>query len=149
MTYPNYPFNYGYNPQFVQNQQQQPQQPQNSIVGVSSENEARAYPVGINTSVTFRDESQPNTFYTKTMGSSPLDSPTFECYKLVKIDSVSNALQAKETPDKKEDIDLSVYALKDDFKGVYDRINGMQKEINNLREKFKKRIMREVDEDDE
>lgn len=151
MTYPNYSW---YNPQYLQNAQQIPQMAQmqqtqqNSIVGVSNENEARTYPVGINTSVTFRDESQPNTFYTKTMGSSPLDSPTFECYKLVKIESVSNAQQATETPPKEKDIDLSVYALKTDVETILGLIEGVQNDITKLKDKYKKRILKEVEDDE-
>lgn len=149
MTYPNYPYsNYGYNPPYMQNTQQIQQTQQNSIVGVSNENEARMYPVGINTSVTFRDESQPNTFYTKTMGSSPLDSPTFECYKLVKIDSVSNGLQATEKPSKDKDIDLSAYALKTDVETVLGLIEGVQNDITKLKDKFRKRILKEVEDDE-
>ena len=150
MTYPNY----NCNPNYYYPQPQMPQQTvsngngSSSFVGVQNEQEARSYPVAPGNSVMFRDEYAPY-IYAKTMGKSALDMPVFEKYRLVKEDSVSMASEPSEMPSKEKDIDLSVYALKDDFKGVYDRINGMQKEINNLREKFKKRIMREVDEDDE
>ena len=120
---------------------------QSGFVSVQSEQEARIYPVALGNSITFMDECAPY-MYIKTMGRSRFEQPTFEKIRLVR-EEPADASSATESHENAKDIDLSVYALKDDFKGVYDRINGMQKEINNLREKFKKRIMREVDEDDE
>ena len=56
---------------------------QNGFVSVRSEAEARNYPIAPGNSITFKDETSPYV-YTKTMGFSQLDRPTFEKYKLVK-----------------------------------------------------------------
>ena len=81
---PNY-----YNPYFQQPQMNyQPQQPQiqnNGFISVPSEEVARNYPVAPGNSVTFKNENAPYV-YTKTMGFSQLDRPSFEKYKLVKED---------------------------------------------------------------
>ena len=68
-------------------QQMQPiQMPtQNSFVTVRGENEAKSYPIAPGNSITFKDETAPY-IYTKTMGFSQLDRPSFEKYKLVKED---------------------------------------------------------------
>ena len=81
---PNY-----YNPYFQQPQMNyQPQQTQiqnNGFISVPSEEVARNYPVAPGNSVTFKNENAPYV-YTKTMGFSQLDRPSFEKYKLVKED---------------------------------------------------------------
>ena len=81
------------NPYYYQNmpqipQQQMAQQPMQQIqnggfVSVRNEIEAMNYPVAHGMSVTFKDETAPY-IYTKTMGFSQMDRPTFEKYKLVK-----------------------------------------------------------------
>ena len=87
---PNY-YNYPYYQQQYQQmpQQTQPQlQPQiqnNGFISVPSEEVARNYPVAPGNSVTFKNENAPYV-YTKTMGFSQLDRPSFEKYKLVKED---------------------------------------------------------------
>ena len=118
------------------------------FVGVQNENEARAFPVALGNSVTFRDESQPNTFYTKTMGNSPLERPIFEKYRLVKEDAAVSAPDASETASSIKDIDLSIYALKDDLKAFEGQIVEIRKELAAL--KPKRKVIREVEvEDDE
>ena len=80
---PNY-----YNPyqQYYQIQPQPTQQIQNNgFVSVRNEMEARNYPIAPGNSITFKDENAPYV-YTKTMGFSQLDRPSFEKYKLVKED---------------------------------------------------------------
>lgn len=116
------------------------------FVGVQNENEARAFPVGLGNSVTFRDESQPNTFYTKTMGNSPLDRPIFEKYRLVKEETATFMQDAPETAQNTKDIDLSIYALKTEIEPILTMLSDMKKEISILK---KKKIMREVEVDDE
>ena len=64
-------------------QQPQAQIQNGGFVSVRNETEARNYPVGLGTSVTFKDETAPYV-YTKTMGFSQLDVPKFDKYKLVK-----------------------------------------------------------------
>lgn len=150
-NYPYYPNPYGtYQPnnQNVQTYQAQ-QNNQSGFIGVASEAEARMYPVGLGNSITFRNESQPNTFYTKTMGSSPLDRPIFERYRLVKEDASENAPQAAETPAKEKDIDLSAYALKDDLKAFESDLSAVKRDIAILKERTKKKTVREVEYDDE
>lgn len=65
--------------------QQQPTQT-SGFISVRSEQEARNYPVAPGNSITFKDETSPYV-YTKTMGFSQLDRPSFEKYKLVKEDT--------------------------------------------------------------
>jgi len=71
-------------PQY-QPQQTQPQIQNNGFISVPSEEVARNYPVAPGNSVTFKNENAPYV-YTKTMGFSQLDRPSFEKYKLVKED---------------------------------------------------------------
>ena len=100
---PNYynPYQQQYYP--MQNQPQyQPQQtpPQiqnNGFISVPSEEVARNYPVAPGNSVTFKNENAPYV-YTKTMGFSQLDRPSFEKYKLVKED-------VEEVPENSNSID--------------------------------------------
>ena len=80
--------NYYQNIPQYQPQQQMAQQPMQQIqnggfVSVRNEIEAMNYPVAHGMSVTFKDETAPY-IYTKTMGFSQMDRPTFEKYKLVK-----------------------------------------------------------------
>lgn len=75
-----------YFPNYQQNYQQaqQPMTIQNGgFISVRSEMEARNYPIAPGNSITFKDENAPYV-YTKTMGFSQLDRPTFEKFKLVK-----------------------------------------------------------------
>ena len=88
---PNYynPYQQQYYP--MQNQPQmnvaptQPQIQNNGFISVPSEEVARNYPVAPGNSVTVKNENAPYV-YTKTMGFSQLDRPSFEKYKLVKED---------------------------------------------------------------
>ena len=145
-----YPNPYGsYQPsQSAQAYQAQPNS-QGGFIGVQNENEARLYPVAPGNSVTFRDESQPNTFYTKTMGNSPLDRPTFERYRLVKEDVAAAVTEATESPSKEKDIDLSAYVLKTDLQPFEDVIAAIKKDIAVLKDRTRKKPVREVDYDDE
>lgn len=71
------------NPNMMQNMQQAQNTQTNGIISAPNEEFARNYPVAYGNSVTFRDESLPY-IYTKTMGFSQMDRPTFDKYKLVK-----------------------------------------------------------------
>lgn len=73
----------------------QANQPSSGFVSVRSIQEAQNYPVAPGNSVMFRDEYAPYV-YTKTMGQSQLDRPTFEKYRLVKeeVDAQPSALYA-------------------------------------------------------
>jgi len=121
-------YNQNYNPY----QSQLQQQPQNirsgSLVSVSSEEEARMYPVGPGNSVTFKNENMPY-IYTKTMGFSQLDRPTFEKYKLVK----------EETPEYSSLAQQPQYASKDELTEVINKVMDLQEEIIALKGEDKKR----------
>ena len=123
---------------------------QNDIIGVQSEQEARSYPVGLGRSILFRDETEPLRFYVKTMGNSPLEVPKFEKYRLVKDEDITElAPKSVETENKTEDIDLSAYALKTDLQPFQNEIDAIRKDISTLKERTKKKVVREVDYDDE
>lgn len=113
-------------------QSQLQQQPQNirsgSLVSVSSEEEARMYPVGPGNSVTFKNENMPY-IYTKTMGFSQLDRPIFEKYKLVK----------EETPEYSSLAQQPQYASKDELTEVINKVMDLQEEIIALKGEDKKR----------
>ncbi len=93
MVYPNYYPQYQTQYQAQMPTQAQPQmqpqaQPQmqtNGLISVHNEQEAKNYPIAVGNSITFKDENAPY-IYTKTMGFSQLDRPTFEKYRLVKED---------------------------------------------------------------
>lgn len=99
-------YNYYNNPYAYQAQAQPQMQIQNSgFVPVRNEQEARSYPVAPGNSVTFKDETVPY-IYTKTMGFSQLDRPSFEKYKLIKEEvseetSPTDVVQKFETEIKK------------------------------------------------
>lgn len=139
-----YPQNYGVQPPI-----QQPATQYNGIVSVQNEQEARMYPVEPGKSVTFCDETAPY-LYTKTMGRTQFDRPVFTRYRIVKEDdTVSNASEPSKTDEKKTDIDLSLYALKDDLKPILTQINNAVKDIQWLKEKVKKKPQREANDYDE
>lgn len=145
MAYPFYPatYNPGYNQYnaFQQMQQPQNQQIQNGgLVSVRSEEEARNYPVAPGNSVTFKNESAPFV-YTKTMGFSQLDRPVFERFRLVKED----AENAPKTDDKKQDIDMSVYALKTDLGAILAEIDAIKATVESI--KPKKPVKKEKDDE--
>jgi len=108
MPIPNYynPYQPSYYP--TQMQQTSPQIQSNGFISVRSEMEARNYPVAPGNSITFKDENAPYV-YTKTMGVSQLDTPSFEKYKLVKEDVINAQEQIaegnKDIEDIKSDID--------------------------------------------
>ena len=122
------------NPYLMNNPYMQTAAP-DSFVGVQNEHEARIYPVAPGKSVTFRDESQPTIFYTKTGGASPLDAPVFEKYKLVKEESPAAITEATEIPAKDKDIDLSAYVQKDEILALHEAIEALQKDIAALKNK--------------
>lgn len=58
-----------------------------TMIPVQNKEEAQKYPVAPGNSVDFKDENAPY-IYTKTMGFSQFDTPTFEIIRLVKEDEV-------------------------------------------------------------
>ncbi len=151
MAYPNF-YPQFYQPLYPQPQQPiyQPQpQPQNlsnntattpqiqngGLVSVHNENEAKNYPVSLGTSVMFKDESEPNVIYTKTMGFNQLDAPTFTRYRLVKEDAPTSTLK-DDTEPKTEKVDNSMIDdLKADMGVMREDIDSMWKEIELLKKK--------------
>ena len=134
MAYPYYTatYNPGFNP-YIQQQMQQPQNQQiqnGGLISVRSEEEARNYPVAPGNSVTFKNESAPFV-YTKTMGFSQLDRPVFERFRLVKED----AENAPKTDDKKQEIDLSAYALKTDLAAILGEIDAIKATVEAMKPK--------------
>ena len=118
-----------YNPYFYPNQYgqtmaQQTQQPtmsqvpmNNTLILVRSEDEARNYPVGLGTSVTFKNEREPY-IYSKTMGFSQLDRPVFEKYKLVKEETAEQEIGTAEA---------TISALRGEIEKLWDEITSLKK----------------------
>ena len=123
------------NPQQLNQQQaQQQQQIQNGgFIPVPSEDYARNYPVAPGNSVTFKDEKQPYV-YTKTMGFSSLDRPVFEKFRLVKEEEYLPE-NAPKTDDKKQDIDMSAYALKTDLAAILAEIDVIKANVDAMQKK--------------
>lgn len=125
----------------VQQQVIQPQVQQGGFVPVTSENDARMYPVAPGNSVTFIDENSPYC-YVKTMGFSQLDRPKFEKYRLVKEEETPVA----EEPEKPE------YITKDCLESINLDFESIRKDIEEMKEKIaklsKRRIVKEVEVDE-
>ena len=120
-----------YNPYFYPNQYgqtmaQQPQQQMsqvpmnNTLILVRSEDEARNYPVGLGTSVTFKNEREPY-IYSKTMGFSQLDRPVFEKYKLVKEETAEQEIGTAEA---------TISTLRGEIEKLWNEIGNLKKEID-------------------
>lgn len=132
MPYYGQNYMYGYqNPQNTyQNLQGGYQTPQNgyqtSFVHVQSENEARAYPVAPNNSVTFIDENRPY-LYTKTADASQLGGSRFEKYRLEKeATEGSNSFQ-------KHEYNFSNFATKEQIEALESKINALEARLNEPR----------------
>jgi hypothetical protein len=89
---------------------QQMQIQNGGFVSVRSIAEAQNYPVAPGNSVTFKDENAPYV-YTKTMGFSQLDRPTFEVFRLVKE-------ELSQTPNTKIDYQQQIDNLKQEIEGI-------------------------------
>lgn len=119
--YPNYmmqPQNQIGTQMSLANQQQPTMQIQNGgLISVRSEMEARNYPIAPGNSITFKDENSPYV-YTKTMGFSQLDRPTFEKFRLVKEEALESLQNASNSAFQPQQVDLSSYALKTDVEAL-------------------------------
>lgn len=121
----NYPYPYGQMQQPMQQPAQQMQIQNGGFVSVRSEMEARNYPVGYGTSITFKDETGPYV-YTKTMGFSQLDRPVFEKFKLVKENAQEPILEEKNT-----EVDNSaIEAIKGEIGQIWKEIEALKKEAH-------------------
>jgi hypothetical protein len=140
-----YPQNYQQTQQPIQQPAQQQMQIQNGgFVCIRGEQEAREYPIAAGTSITFKDETAPY-IYTKTMGFSQLDLPQFEKYRLVKEDSTATQGNAHTGDEANKAIDLSCYVKQDEFEAITAQIEGLKKEIEELKAK---KVKKEVVKDD-
>ena len=97
-------------------------QQQTGFISVRNIEEARNYPVAPGNSITFKDETAPYV-YTKTMGFSQLERPTFERYKLVKEDDVIQ--------------EMSQYASKQEISGLSGEIEQIKDKIRELEDRLK------------
>lgn len=133
---------YGYPMQNQQVQNVQPQTQQQIQSGgflqVPNEEYARNYPVALGNSVTFKDESAPY-IYTKTMGFSQLDNPTFDKYRLVKEESKSSQNEPL-----KEDTDKMSYdELKAQIEDAKREIRDIRRRVENLADRSNPKYKKE------
>jgi len=116
------------NPNMMQNVPQVQNTQTNGIISAPNEEFARNYPVAYGNSVTFRDESLPY-LYTKTMGFSQMDRPTFDKYKLVKESAEEVApVPVPEPKNYDGDIDL----LKSDIESLKAENENLKAELEDL-----------------
>jgi hypothetical protein len=105
---------------------------QSGFIPVQNENEARMYPLAPGTSATFIDENAPYC-YTKTLGASQLDRPTFKRFRLVEeIDSAQDAPQGSQSRVSNQSIDLSKYALQADLDAFSERLDALQTQLDSM-----------------
>lgn len=117
----------------LQNSQQNQQTQSAGFVSVRSEAEARSYPVAYGNSVTFKDETAPY-IYTKTMGFSQLDRPTFEKFKLIKEDTPTEQPETASKPlPEVKDYTEDIEKLKSDIVNARVDIENMKADIDDLR----------------
>ena len=98
----------------------QNQQPQVSFMSIRGNEIAVNYPIAPNNTIIFRDETAPY-IYVKSMGSSPLERPTFDSY--VREDTISQEKTAEDTS--------VITKIQEDIRGIIDDIDGIKKRLNN------------------
>ncbi len=125
--YNQYHPNYGYQQPTYNYQQNQTIQ-NGGFVTVQSEEEARSYPVAHGMSVTFRNENLPY-IYTKTLGFSQMDSPTFEKYKLIKE-------EAQIQPEQPKDDALPIYVTKTELGAIREELDALRDKVEGLRKEL-------------
>ena len=132
-TYNSYQNQYGLPQQMINPMMNQNQfQIQNGgLVSITSEDEARKYPVAPGNSVTFKDENAPYV-YTKTMGFSQLDRPLFEKFRLVKEDDTPTSDKEKEESVPIEKLDDIKYLVQEDLTPLVKDIKTLQTKINTI-----------------
>lgn len=112
--------------------QTQNQTIQNSgFISVPSEEVARNWPVAPGNSVTFKNENAPFV-YTKTMGFSQLDRPSFEKFRLVKEADAPESIDPVQT-------EPTQYALEKDLDAMRNTMKHMKSDIDMLKAKLDKR----------
>lgn len=140
---------YGYPMQNQQVQNVQPQTQQQIQSGgflpAPNEEYARNYPVALGNSVTFKDESAPY-IYTKTMGFSQLDSPTFDKYRLVKEEPKSAQNEPlKEEADKTyyDELKAELEETKRDLEDAKREIRDLKRRVESLIDRSKPKFKKE------
>lgn len=112
--------------QLPQTQLQNQQIQNGGFILVRSEDEARNYPVALGNSVTFKNESAPY-IYTKTMGFSQMDRPSFDRYKLIKENTPESSLDAHRDTLNEEAINSTMNDLKREIESIWNEIDVLKK----------------------
>lgn len=125
MAYNPYPY---YQTAFQQNYQPnyQTNQMQNGFVSVRTIEEAYNWPVAPGNSITFKVENTPY-ICTKTKGFSPLETPVFERYRLVKEE---DAQKPQESPVEPFDAQSQIKLLWDEVTALKGLIGGQNEPSN-------------------
>ena len=145
--YNQYPYPTGYYQPQQPQQQTVPQIQNGGFISVRNESEARSYPVAHGNSVTFKDETAPYV-YTKTMGSSQLDRPIFEKFRLVK-EEVAEASEMPQKENNAPQVDIStINELKGEIEAIWSEIEGIKNDRNKSDVPAKRSTKREKDVDD-
>ena len=124
----------GYNTQPTQPQTQQMQIQYGNVVLVPSEKEIDAYPVAPGNCVTFKVENTPY-LITKPKPFSALEDPIYERYTVVKKQPEKQPENAANQQQTKQEIDLSVYALKTDLVAIFGEIDALKAAVETMRQK--------------
>lgn len=97
------------------------------FIPVPNEMYARNYPIAPGKSVTFKDESLPYVYYSKTMGASQFDSPVFKRYRLIEEETTENVV--KEDNSMKDEI-AALWSAIEELRNVPKKTTTKRKEDN-------------------
>lgn len=109
----------------------QPQIQNGGFISVRSEAEAKNYPVAPGGSVTFIDENAPYC-YTKSVGFSQLDRPTFKRFRLVE-ESDSNSIEKNVN---QTNVDFDSFAKVEDVANIRTKYDALKSEFDKIKEEF-------------
>lgn len=117
-----------YNP-YQQNYPMNYNQQNTDFIPVPNETYARNYPVAPGHSVSFKDESIPFVYYSKTMGSSQFDTPIFKRYRLVEETQMAQKQEETEAVDNSalEPINAKIEALEIEIEGIKKKLTTRRK----------------------
>ena len=79
---------------------------------------------------------------------SGFEPPVFEKIRLVR-EEPADASSATESHESGKDIDLSAYATKDEIRAVEELVEALRKEVEAFRDRPRRKILKEVEVDDE
>lgn len=121
-------------------QQQVPQMQNGGFMSVTSEQEARNYPVAPGNVITFKIEGQPYVCE-KSQGFSQLEGPKFEKYRLVKEEQVDDLIPTVEAKQENNTNEL------------WEELNLLKEEVKEIKSKVfakpkTRRVIKEVEEDE-